>query len=118
MTDYLHGKDEDIDDDNASIPKVERQYRKILRLTIGALKTSPIQGTYWSTDGNLRKLLAYRPSIEDMKLILEPMCYLPQSKTLLTYNESVKRDRYFGTLQQQLIEYFLEIYSLKNSSIT
>jgi hypothetical protein len=117
MIDYLHEKDEDKDDD-PSMPREERQYRKILRLTIGSLKTSQIQGTYWSPDDNLRNLLTYRPSIEDMKLILDPMCYLPQSKTLLTHNEEVKRDRYFGTLQQQLIEYFLEIYSFKNSSTT
>jgi hypothetical protein len=32
--------------------------------------------TYWSTDDGVKKLLEYRPSIEDMKLILEPICYL------------------------------------------
>jgi hypothetical protein len=39
-----------------------------LRLTIGTVKTGKTRGTYWSTDRNIRKLLAYRPSIEDMKL--------------------------------------------------
>ncbi len=54
-----------------SIPEYERRYRKRLRLTIGELRTGTTQGTYWSTDDNLRKLLRYRLSIEDMKLILD-----------------------------------------------
>lgn len=58
MIDFLHEKYDDLDDDK-NIPKVEGQYRKILRLTIGALKSSPIQGTYWFTDDSLGKLLKY-----------------------------------------------------------
>lgn len=81
MIDYLHEKDEDIDDKNdATISKKERQYRERLRLTIGELKTSSSEkqgitdNVYWSTDDNLRRLLRYRPSIEEMKLILRPSC--------------------------------------------
>jgi hypothetical protein len=83
LIDYLHEKTEDMNDANdASILEEEKQYRELLRLTIGELKTSSSkdQGVtdnmYWSTDDNLRKLLRYRPSVEDMKLILRPMSYL------------------------------------------
>lgn len=62
MIDYLHEKAEDYDND-ASIPGEERQYREMLRLTIGKLKVSKEQGTYWSIDNSLRRLLSYRPSI-------------------------------------------------------
>jgi hypothetical protein len=31
---------------------------------------------YLISDPNIDKLLRYRPSIEEMKVILEPMCYL------------------------------------------
>ena len=56
MMDYLHEKDEDLDD-KASIPnQEERQYRERLRLTIGKLKVNKEQGTYWSTDDSLRRL--------------------------------------------------------------
>ena len=80
MIDNLHEKDEDLDD-KASIPnQEERQYRERLRLTIGELKGSKEQNMYWSTDDNLRKLLRYGPSIEDMKLILRPMSYLFEYK--------------------------------------
>jgi hypothetical protein len=41
LIDYLHEKTEDMNDANdASIPKEEKQYRELLRLTIGELKTS------------------------------------------------------------------------------
>jgi hypothetical protein len=63
MIDYLHEKAEDYDND-ASMSEEERQYREILRLTIGELKVNKEQGTYWSTDDSLRRLLSYRPSIE------------------------------------------------------
>ena len=110
--DYLHEKAEDIDDD-ASIPKDERQYRERLRLTIGRLKVSKEQGTYWSTDDSLRRLLSYRPSIELMKLILRPMCYLSENNQLSIFDDkSLERERYFIRLQKQLIEYFLDKYKI------
>jgi len=112
MMDYLHEKAEDIDDD-ASIPKDERQYRERLRLTIGRLKVSKEQGTYWSTDDSLRRLLSYRPSIEHMKLILRPMCYLSENNQLSIFDDkSLERERYFIRLQKQLIEYFLDKYKI------
>jgi hypothetical protein len=41
LIDYLHEKTEDMNDANdASIPKEEKQYRELLRLTIGELKTN------------------------------------------------------------------------------
>jgi hypothetical protein len=45
----------------------------------------------WITDPNVDKLLKYRPSIEEMNVILEPMCYLLKngnSKFLQTKFES------------------------------
>jgi hypothetical protein len=108
--DYLHEKAEDIDDD-ASIPKEERQYRERLRLTIGKLKVSKEQGTYWSTDDSLRRLLSYRPSIENMKLILRPMSYLSEDKSIFN-DKSLEREKYFISLQKKLIEYFLEKYKI------
>jgi hypothetical protein len=124
LNDYLHEKNEDLyDASDASIPKEERQYREILRLTIGGLKTSSSkdQGVtdsmYWSTDDNLRKLLRYRPSVEDMKLILRPMSYLSEPKGLLNYEDgnTLERHKYFVTLQHELINYFLAKYSSRNS---
>jgi hypothetical protein len=124
LNDYLHEKNEDLyDASDASIPKEERQYRELLRLTIGGLKTSSSkdQGVtdsmYWSTDDNLRKLLRYRPSVEDMKLILRPMSYLSEPKGLLNYEDgnTLERHKYFVTLQQELINYFLAKYSSRNS---
>lgn len=124
LNDYLHEKNEDLNDaSDASIPKEEKQYRELLRLTIGGLKTSSSkdQGVtdnmYWSTDDNLRKLLRYRPSVEDMKLILRPMSYLSEPKGLLNYEDgnTLKCRKYFVTLQQQLINYFLDMYSSRNS---
>jgi hypothetical protein len=112
MIDYLHEKAEDVDDD-ASIPKEERQYRERLRLTIGKLKVSKEQGMYWSADDSLRRLLSYRPSIENMRLILRPMSYLSQDKQLSIFDDkSLERERYFISLQQQLIEYFLDKYKI------
>ncbi|MFY9965335.1 MAG: hypothetical protein WBL44_03845 [Nitrososphaeraceae archaeon] len=112
MIDYLHEKAEDIDDD-ANIPKEERQYRERLRLTIGKLKVSKEQGTYWSSDDSLRRLLSYRPSIEDMKLILRPMRYLSEDNRLSIFDDkSLERERYFIRLQKQLIEYFLDKYKI------
>ena len=110
MIDYLHEKAEDIDDD-ASLPKEERQYRERLRLTIGKLKVSKEQGTYWSTDDSLRRLLSYRPTIEDMKLILRPMTYLSEDKSIFD-DKSLKREKYFISIQKMLIDYFLDQYKI------
>jgi hypothetical protein len=56
-----------------------------LKLTIGTVKTDKTRRTYWSTDDRVKKLLEYRPSIGDMKLILEPMCYLFIGISLYVY---------------------------------
>jgi hypothetical protein len=113
VIDHLHEK-YDIDE-GASFPNVERQYRKLLRLTIGVPKTDQMQGTYWFTDESLAKLLKYRPSVREMKLILEPIRYLSKTKTeTLDLGNSIERYRYRSTLQRKLIEYFLVKHSLKN----
>ena len=67
--------------DGASFPNIERQYRKMLGLTIGVPRTDQMQGTYWFTENSLAKLLKYRPSTKDMKLILEPVRFLSKTKT-------------------------------------
>ncbi|HZD34316.1 MAG TPA: hypothetical protein VE130_03840, partial [Nitrososphaeraceae archaeon] len=64
---------------------------------------------YWSTNDSLRRLLSYRPSIEDMKLIRRPMCYLSEDKSIFD-DESLERERYFISLQKRLIGYFLDKY--------
>ncbi|MGH9976970.1 MAG: hypothetical protein ACRD8Z_14210 [Nitrososphaeraceae archaeon] len=49
-----------------------------------------------------------------MKLILRPMSYLSEYKRKrlsIFGDESLERERYFITLQKQLIKYFLEQYS-------
>ena len=81
----------------------------------GTVKTGKTRGTYWSTDHNLRKLLAYRHSIEDMKLILEPMCYLFIGDAAHFDKKITERDEYFYTLQKQLVKWFLEKYSSDKS---
>lgn len=101
-------------DDDSSISAIERRYRKLLRLSIEAIKLSSIQimDKDILTEATLEKLLSFRPSVEDMKLIIEPMCYLPNYSTrLMTYGESLQRDRYRIILQLQLIKYFLDKYS-------
>jgi hypothetical protein len=110
MIDYLHEKAEDYDN-HAIIPEEERQYRERLRLTIGKLKVSKEQGTYWSTDDSLRRLLSYRPSKEDMKLILRPLCYLSEDRSIFD-DKSLERERYFISLQKRLIEYLLDKYKI------
>jgi hypothetical protein len=102
----------DEDEADSSILEDERRCKKRLRLTIGTLQTSSMRSTYWSTDGRVKKLLEYRPSIEDMKLILEPMCYLFTGNAAHLGKKAAERDEYFHTLQKQLIEYFLESKSI------
>jgi hypothetical protein len=67
--------------DGASFPNIERQYRKMLGLTIGVPRIDQMQGTYWFTEDSLAKLLKYRPSTKDMKLILKPVRFLSKTKT-------------------------------------
>lgn len=110
---FLHEEYEDIDK-GASFPRAEKQYRKVLTLTIGVLKTGELRRAYWCTDDSLAKLLKYRPSIKDMKLILEPLYYLSKTNVeTLDLDNSIERHRYRSILQKRLIEYFLVKYSLK-----
>ena len=84
----------------------KKDNRERLRLTIGKFKVSKEQSTYWSIDGSLRRLLSYRPSIQDMKLILRPMSYLSDNKSIFD-DKSLERERYVISLQKRLVEYFL-----------
>ena len=79
MINFLHEEYEDIDK-GASFPKAEKQYRKVLRLTIGVLKTGELRREYWCTDDSLAKLLKYRPSIKDMKWIYGAIVLFLQNK--------------------------------------
>jgi hypothetical protein len=103
------------DEAESSIPEFERGYRKRLRLTIGTLRTSSIRHKYWSTDDRVKKLLEHRPSIEDMKLILELICYLCIGNAAHFDKKITERDEYVHTLQKQLVECFLEKYSSDKS---
>jgi hypothetical protein len=77
-----------------------------LRLIIGEIKTSEAKGTYWSPDDKVKNLLEYRPSIEDMKLILEPMCYLFIEMQLTLLRKSLNEMSIF-ILQKQRFKWFL-----------
>jgi hypothetical protein len=64
-----------------------------------------VRGTYWSTNDNVMNLLAYRPTIEDVKPNLEPMCYLFIGDAVRFGKKITERDEYFHTLQKQLIDF-------------
>ena len=79
-----------------NISKKESRYRYKLRYTVGEYKSSPYRPHYWRTDSNVNELLKYRPSIRDMKVIIQPMSLLfENSKTLYD-------DRYGYWLLQKL----------------
>jgi hypothetical protein len=130
-----------LDWDKGPISRKESKVRYQLRFTVGERKSHHMRPHYWVTDRNVNRLLEFRPSIEDMKLILEPMCYLfEHSKKLyderyksyllkkldwsehklerlkrVWENESVKDTTkihdYQLQLSRQLVEHFLEKYS-------
>lgn len=62
--------------DKENISKKESRYRYKLRFTVGEYKLHPMRPHYWKTDVNVDELLKYRPSIKDMKVIIEPMSFL------------------------------------------
>jgi hypothetical protein len=55
--------------------RTESRYRYELRETFRKADMS-CSTCSWMSDPNVDKLLKYRPSIEEMKVILEPICYL------------------------------------------
>lgn len=68
-----------LDWDKGNITPKESKVRYQLRFTVGEyrLPKPPFRPyPFWVTDANVNKLLEYRPSIKDMNVILEPMCYL------------------------------------------
>jgi hypothetical protein len=80
-----------LDWDKGPISRKESKVRYQLRFTLGEWKSHPMRPHYWRTDSNVDRLLQFRPSIEDMKLILEPMCYLfKDSKMLYKHYEYYK----------------------------
>ena len=116
MIDYLNVGTKDAEDEDGTLTKDERQYRKLVKLTVGELKLSPTRGAYWVTDDMVIKLLQHRPSIEEMKLILRPMSYLSKSERPPIYDtdKSFEHDRYRKTLQKQIVGYLLDQYDQKN----
>ncbi|MGH9975901.1 MAG: hypothetical protein ACRD8Z_08720 [Nitrososphaeraceae archaeon] len=66
MADAANG-DKDV---TTNLPSVEKQYRVSLTRMSGGLVVSFKRSFFWSTNDNLNVLLRYRPSIEDMHLIL------------------------------------------------
>ena len=54
-----------------------------------------------------------------MKVIFKPMCYLYQPNRFVVYediDEAKKYRRYYLSLQKQLIEYFIEKYSVPDQN--
>jgi hypothetical protein len=132
--------------DKGNITRKESKVRYQLRFTVGEWKiaTHPLIAgrRFWRTDSNVDELLKYRPSIRDMKIILQPMCYLFENSKVLydeRYKEvllekldlserqlkSMKRNLEDGSvkdwvkardyqlqLSRKLVEYFLEKYSV------
>ena len=62
--------------DRENISKKESRYRYKLRFTVGEYKSHPLRPNYWRTDAKVDELLKYRPTIKDMKVIIQPMSFL------------------------------------------
>lgn len=65
-----------MDWDKGNISKKESRYRYKLRFTVGEYKSNTYRPHFWRTDTKVDELLKYRPSIKDMKLIIQPMSFL------------------------------------------
>ena len=83
-------------------------------------------GSTWNNDSDVSSLLALRPTVEDMHLILEPMCYLFEDGFAGKIKYDKKSNRYKCVydkkissiaeenqrqVSKQLIDYFFEKYS-------
>jgi hypothetical protein len=103
----------------------ERYYRDRLRHKFSRFKAGMF-GTFRNVDDDVETLLVYRPTVEDMRLILEPMCYLfgdghagkikydkksQKYKCVIDNDASSKAEENQLQVSKQLIEYFLEIYT-------
>ena len=102
----------------------ERLSRDRIRRKFSRFK-SGMFGTFRNVDGDVERLLVWRPSVEDMELILEPMCYLygdgnagkikydkksKKYKCVIDSKASAKADGNQLQVSKQLIEYFTERY--------
>ena len=76
------------------ISKKESRYRYKLRFTVGEYKSHPLRPHYWKTDAKVDELLKYRPSIKDMRVILQPMCYLFKEYDNTNASKALYDDRY------------------------
>lgn len=72
-----------LDWDKGNISKKESQYRYKLRYTVGEYKSHPYRPQYWRTDTKVDELLKYRPSIKEMKIIIQPMSFLFENSKIL-----------------------------------
>jgi hypothetical protein len=82
-------------------------------------------GTFRNVDDDVEKLLVYRPSVEDMRLILEPTCYgfgegdagkikydekHKKYKCVINSKASDEAVKTQHQISKQLVEYFTEKY--------
>ena len=69
------------------ISRKESRYRYKLRYTVGEYQyhspEHPSYGGKWRTDAKVDELLKYRPSINDMKVIIQPMSFLFKNSRVL-----------------------------------
>src|SRR5918995_3797064 len=83
-----------LDWDKGNISKKESRYRYKLRFTVGEYKSHPLRPHYWKTDAKVDELLKYRPSIKDMRVILQPMCYLFKEYDNTNASKALYDERY------------------------
>ena len=83
--------------EKGEVDKHERNYMNALRKKFGYYNSS--NGIYqggWRIEENIQRYLQRRPSVEEMKLLLEPICYIhPKDsevfrKTKMLYDERYK----------------------------
>ena len=82
--------------------KMESRYRYKLRFTVGEYKSHPYRPHYWRTDSKVDELLKYRPSINEMKSIIQPMCVLFFDDSNMKSSKVSYDDTYWYWLLQKL----------------
>jgi hypothetical protein len=109
------------------IDSLERWTRDRIRRKFGRFRTNMFGGRNLVVDDVIERLLVWRPSVYDMRLILTPMSYLygdgnagtikfdkksKKYKCLIDKNASSKAEENERQVSKQLVEYFLEKYSV------
>jgi hypothetical protein len=90
-----------LDWDKGNRSNREKRYQHKLRSTVGEFKSGEYRH-FWEIDANVDELLRYRPSIKDMKVIIQPMCYLLDGNKNPNLNKVMYDDRYRYIAMQKL----------------